>query len=64
MMTVQQRLGMCDEVEVGLHQVSGLDAYLFAMVMDRITDEISEEAPWSMVFADGIVICSECKEHM
>ena len=35
------------------------------MVMDRrITDEISEEAPWSMMFADDIVICSESKEHV
>ena len=38
---------------------------LFAsMVMDRMTDDIREEAPWTMMFADDIVICSESKEHV
>ena len=32
------------------------------MVMDRMTDEIREEAPWIMLFADDIVICSESKK--
>ena len=47
------------EVKVGLHQGSALSPCLFAMVMDRMTDEIREEAPWTMMFADDIVICSE-----
>ena len=47
------------EVKVGLHQGSALSPCLFAMVMDRITDDIREEAPWTMMFADDIVICSE-----
>ena len=34
------------------------------MVMDRMTDEIREEAPWTMMFADDIVICSESKEQV
>ena len=46
------------EVKMGLHQGSALSPYLFAMVMDRMTDEIREEAPWTMMFADDIVICS------
>ena len=32
--------------------------------MDRITDDIREEAPWTMMFADDIVICSESKERL
>ena len=32
--------------------------------MDRITDEINEEAPWTMMFADDIVICSQSKERV
>ena len=47
------------EVKVGLHQGSALSPCLFAMVMDRMTDDIREEAPWTMMFADDIVICSE-----
>ena len=37
---------------------------LFAMVMDRMTDEIREEAPWTIMFADDIVNCSESKKHV
>ena len=52
------------EVKVGLHQGSALSPCLFAMVMGRMTDEIREEAPWTMMFANDIVICSESKEHI
>ena len=52
------------EVKVGLHQGSALSPCLFAMVMDRITDDIREEAPWTMMFADDIVICCESKERV
>ena len=47
------------EVKVGLHQGSALSPYLFAMVMGRMMNEIREEAPWTMMFADDSVICSE-----
>ena len=52
------------EVKVGLHQGSALSPCLFAMVMDMMTDDIREEAPWTMMFADDIVICSESKEQV
>ena len=52
------------EVKVGLHQGSALSPCLFAMMMDRMTDEIREEAPWTMMFADDIVICSESKKQV
>ena len=52
------------EVKVGLHQGSALNPCLFAMVMDRMTDGIREEGPWTMMFADDIVICSEGKEQV
>ena len=38
--------------------------FVFAMMMDRMTDDIREEAPWTMMFADDIVICSESKERV
>ena len=44
------------EVKVGLHQVSALSPCLFAMVMDRMTDEIREDV--------CIVICSESNEQI
>ena len=52
------------DVKVGLHQGSALSPCLFAMVMDRMADEIREEGPRTMMFADDIVICSESKEHV
>ena len=50
------------EVKVGLYQESGLGPCLFAMVIDRMTDDIREEASRTTIFADHIVICSESKE--
>ena len=52
------------DVKVGLHQGSALSPCLFAMVMDRMKDDIREEVPWTMMFADDIVICSESKEQV
>ena len=51
-------------VKVGLHQGSALSPCLFAMATDRMTDEIREEAPWTMMFANDIMICSESKEQV
>ena len=52
------------EVKVGLHQGSALRPCLFAMEMDMMTDDIREEAPWTMMFADDIFICSESKKRI
>ena len=49
------------KVEVGLHQGSVLSLFLFTMMMDKLTDEIRQESPWVMIFADHIVICSESR---
>ena len=52
------------KVKVGLHQGSALSPFLFAVIMDRLTDEIRREPPWTMLFADDIVICEETREKM
>ena len=46
-------------MKVGLHQESALSPCLFAMVVAGMTDEIREEAPWTMMFADDILTCSK-----
>ena len=46
-------------VQVGLHQGSGLSPYLFDVIMDVLTDDVREEAPWCMLFADDVVLCGE-----
>ena len=44
--TVRCAVGMTEgfKVEVGLHQGSALSPFLFAMVMDRLTDEVRQES--------------------
>ena len=52
------------KVKVRLHQGSALSPFLFAMVMDSLTDELRREPPWTMLFADDIVICKETSEEV
>ncbi|KAK3542583.1 hypothetical protein QTP86_031285, partial [Hemibagrus guttatus] len=60
---VRCAVGQTEEfkVEVGLHQGSALSPFLFAIVMDQLSEELS---PWTMMFADDIVICSESREQV
>ena len=41
-----------------------LSPVLFAMVMDRLTDEDRQESLWMLMFADDIVIYSESREQV
>ena len=50
------------KVKVGLHQRSALISFLFAVIMDRLMDEVRRKPPWTMLFADDIVICEETRE--
>ncbi|KAK3559189.1 hypothetical protein QTP86_005183 [Hemibagrus guttatus] len=63
---VRCTVGQTEEfkVEVGLHQGSALSPFLFAMVMDQLSEEVRQESPWTMMFADDIVICNESREQV
>ncbi|KAK3519795.1 hypothetical protein QTP70_004959 [Hemibagrus guttatus] len=63
---VRCAVGQTEEfnVEVGLHQGSALSPFLFAIVMDQLSEEVRQESPWTMMFADNIVICSESREQV
>ena len=52
------------KVKVGLHQGSALSPFLFAVIMYKLTDEVRRETPWTMLFADDIVICEETREEV
>ncbi|KAK3513513.1 hypothetical protein QTP70_015480, partial [Hemibagrus guttatus] len=63
---VRCAVGQTEEfkVEVGLHQGSALSPFLFAIVMDQLSGEVRQKSPWTMMFADDIVICSESREQV
>ncbi|KAK3552816.1 hypothetical protein QTP86_022562, partial [Hemibagrus guttatus] len=63
---VKCAVGQTEEfnVEVGLHQGSAPSPFLFAIVMDQLSEEVRQESPWTMMFADDIVICSESREQV
>ncbi|KAK3547216.1 hypothetical protein QTP86_017584 [Hemibagrus guttatus] len=63
---VRCAVGQTEEfkVEVGLHQGSALSPFLFAIVMDQLSEEVRQESPGTMMFADDIVICSESREQV
>ena len=55
------------KVKFRLHQGSALSPFLFAVIiiiMDRLTYEVKREPPWTMLFADDIVICEETREKV
>ena len=52
------------KVKIGLHQRSALSPFLFAVIMDRLTDEVRREPPRTMLFADDIVICKKTSEEV
>lgn len=47
----------------GVPQLSVLSPFTFAIVMDRLTDEIREEPPRTMMFTDDVAICCKSREE-
>ena len=48
------------KVVVGLCQGSAMSPLLSTMLMDRLTDEVGQESPWMIMFAEDIVNCGVC----
>ena len=59
--TVRSAARLTEEfkVGVGLHQGSALSLFLFAIIIDRLMEDIRKDAPWDMLFADDIVLCRQ-----
>ena len=56
--TMRSAVGLTEEFkgDVGLHQGSALSPFLFAIIMDKLTEDIKKDASWGMLFADDIVL--------
>ena len=52
------------KVKVELNQGSPLSPFLFSVTMERLADEVRREPPWTMLFADDILICEETREEV
>lgn len=50
------------KAEAGMHQGSGLSPFLLTEESDRLTDEVRQESPRTMMFVDDIVVCKESRE--
>ena len=55
-------VGVMDGFKV--HQGSGLSPFSFAMKMNRLTNEFRQESPWTIMFADDIMIHNESGERV
>ena len=47
------------EIEVGLHQGSGLSPFLFTIVLDTISEECRNGLSWELLFADDLAIIAD-----
>ena len=56
--TVRSAAKLTEEfkVGVGLHQGSALSPFLFAIIMNKLTENIRKDAPCDMLFADDIML--------
>lgn len=52
-------IGVTDWFKTGVG--SALRLFLYGVVMDRLTDEVRQKSPWTMMFTD--VIYSESREQ-
>ena len=64
--TVRYAAGLTEEfkVGVGLHQGSALSPFLFAIIMDKLMEDIRKDAPWDMLFADDTVLSRQNQREL
>jgi hypothetical protein len=48
-------------IRIRLQQGLGLNPYLFALVMDKVTRDIQKDISWCMLFANNKVLVDESR---
>jgi len=48
--------------DIGFHQGSALNPFLFTIIIDELTKGIQDETSWYMLFADDIVLIDETRK--
>jgi len=48
-------------ITIRLHQGSALSSFLFVILKDELTRAIQAQIPWSMLFAEHIVLVDETR---
>jgi hypothetical protein len=52
------------EIQVGVHQGSALSPLLFILCLDRITRDIQGEHPWTVLYADDVVLARNTRNEL
>ncbi|KAL6728321.1 hypothetical protein Aduo_010102 [Ancylostoma duodenale] len=66
MSRVQAAAGTSAEfpISVGVHQGSALSPLLFIVVMDAVTRDLQRPMPWTLLYADDVMLASEQTEDL
>lgn len=51
-------------VRVGVHQGSALSPLLFILVMDTITRDLQDDIPWTLLYADDVLLAAKTKDEL
>ena len=60
----EAEMGNIFKVKIGLRQGSALSPLLFIILMDVIGYKVKMDSPYSMLFADDIVLCNDTMEGL